>query len=101
MSDIFEDLYDESEALASVDTGTGKQLSQLVRKLRAVEKEISDAEDHIKAMKQEKHKLSVENIPALMDEMGVERLDVDGSVVERKMIVAASIPAANKEAVHP
>jgi|TARA_B100000497_G_C7654786_1_gene394094 hypothetical protein len=98
MSDIFEDLYDESEALASVDTGTGKQLSQLVRKLRAVEKEISDAEDHIKAMKQEKHKLSVENIPALMDEMGVERLDVDGSVVERKMIVAASIPAANKEA---
>jgi len=98
MSDIFEDLYDESEALASVDTGTGKKLSQLVRKLRAVEKEISDAEDHIKAMKQEKHKLSVENIPALMDEMGVERLDVDGSVVERKMIVAASIPAANKEA---
>ena len=97
MSDIFEDLYDESEALASVDTGTGKQLSQLVRKLRAVEKEISDAEDHIKAMKQEKHKLSVENIPALMDEMGVERLDVDGMTVERKMIVAASIPVANKD----
>ncbi len=98
MTDIFEDLYDESDALSSVDTGTGKQLSQLVRKLRDVEQEISDAEDHIKAMKQEKHKLSVENIPALMDEMGVERLDVDGSIVERKMIVAASIPAANKEA---
>jgi hypothetical protein len=33
-----------------------------------------------------------------MDEMGVERLDVDGSVVERKMIVSASIPVANKDA---
>jgi hypothetical protein len=32
-----------------------------------------------------------------MDEMGVERLDVDGMTVERKMIVAASIPAANKD----
>jgi hypothetical protein len=32
-----------------------------------------------------------------MDEMGVERLDVDGMSVERKMIVAASIPVANRE----
>mgnify|MGYP000252711388 CR=1 FL=1 len=32
-----------------------------------------------------------------MDEMGVERLDVDGVTVERKMIVAASIPVANKD----
>jgi hypothetical protein len=29
--------------------------------------------------------------------MGVERLDVDGMTVERKMIVAASIPVANRE----
>ena len=35
MSDIFEDLYDEDEALSSVDTGTGKQLSQLVRTPRS------------------------------------------------------------------
>ena len=32
-----------------------------------------------------------------MDEMGVERLDVDGVTVERKMIVSASIPAARKD----
>ena len=98
MSDIFEDLYDEEEALSSVTTGTGKQLSELVRSLREVEAKISEAEDYIKTLKQEKHKLSVENIPSLMDEMGVERLDVDGSVVERKMIVSASIPVANKDA---
>jgi|TARA_R110002096_G_scaffold153936_4_gene317977 hypothetical protein len=95
--DIFEDIFDESEALTNVNTGTGKQLSQLVRSLRTVEKDIEDAETHLKSLKQEKHKLSVENIPALMDEMGVERLDVDGMTVERKMIVAASIPVANKE----
>ena len=97
MSDIFEDIFDEADAVSRVDTGTGKQLSQLVRNLRTVEQDIEDAETHLKTLKQEKHKLSVENIPALMDEMGVERLDVDGMTVERKMIVAASIPVANKE----
>jgi regulator of replication initiation timing len=97
MNDIFEDLFDESTALSSVDTGTGKQLSQLVRSLRNVEQQIEDAENHIKSLKQEKHRLSVENIPALMDEMGVERLDVDGLTVERKMIVSASIPKDRKD----
>ena len=36
--DIFEDLIDEGDKFASVDTGTGKQLSDLVRKL--IEQEI-------------------------------------------------------------
>ena len=97
MSDIFEDMFDEADAVSRVDTGTGKQLSQLVRDLRSIESSIEDAETRLKILKQAKHKLSVENIPALMDEMGVERLDVDGMTVERRMIVAASIPAANKE----
>ena len=97
MSDIFEDMFDEADAVSRVDTGTGKQLSQLVRDLRSIESSIEDAETRLKILKQAKHKLSVENIPALMDEMGVERLDVDGMTVERRMIVAASIPVANKD----
>ena len=82
MTDIFEDIFDEADAVSQIDTGTGKQLSQLVRSLRNVEQQIDDAEQHLKSLKQEKHKLSVENIPALMDEMGVERLDVDGMSVD-------------------
>jgi hypothetical protein len=56
-----------------------------------------DAEAHLKALKAEKHKLSVEQIPSLMDGMGVERLDVDGLTVQRKMMVHASIPVARRE----
>lgn len=97
MSDIFDDIFDEGDALANVDTGTGKQLSQLVRALRGVEQQIEDAENHLKLLKQDKHRMSVETIPQLMDEMGVERLDVDGVTVERKMIVSASIPADRKD----
>ena len=97
LMDIFEDLIDEGDKFASVDTGTGKQLSDLVRKLRSVEEDIEDAEQNLKALKAEKHRLSVENIPGLMDEMGVDRLDVDGVSVSRKMIVHASIPQDRKE----
>ena len=97
MMDIFEDIFDEAGALGSVDASTGKTLSDLVRKLRAVEDNISDTEQHLKALKAEKQKLSVENIPALMDEMGVERLDVDGVTVSRKMMVHASIPKDRKD----
>ena len=95
--DIFEDYFDEGEALSKVDTGTGKQLSDLVRKLRKVEDQIADAEQYLKTIKAEKHKLSTENIPALMDEMGMDRVDVDGLTVTRKMIVSASIPQDRKE----
>ena len=97
MDDIFEDYFDEGKALSKVDTGTGKQLSDLVRKLRKVEDQIADAEQYLKAVKNEKHKLSTENIPALMDEMGMDRVDVDGLTVTRKMIVHASIPSERKE----
>lgn len=97
MSDLFEDYFDDGEALTKVDSGTGKQLSDLVRSLRNIEKQIEDAETHMKSLKAEKHKLSIENIPALMDEMGMERIDVDGLTVERKMMVHASIPQDRKE----
>ena len=97
MEDIFDDMFDEGAALANVSTGTGRQLSDLVRKLRNVENQIEDAEQHLKALKAEKHTLSVENIPALMDEMGVDRLDVDGVTVTRKMMVHASIPVDRRE----
>ena len=46
MTDIFDDIFDEGDALANVDSGTGKQLSDLVRSLRNVEQQIEDAADH-------------------------------------------------------
>jgi hypothetical protein len=97
MSDIFEDIFDEGDALSQVSTETGQQLSSLVRELRNVEDQITEAEEHVKELKQQQKSLSFETIPAVMDEMGVERVDVDGLTVSRKMIVHASIPLDRKE----
>ena len=48
MTDIFDDMFDETEALVNIDNLTGKQLSDLVRALRNVEKQIEDAETAIR-----------------------------------------------------
>lgn len=96
MTDLFEDMFDDVAALKDVDVTGGKTLSDLVRKLRSVEQDIADTEAHLKSLKTEKHKLSTESIPSLMDEMGLDRLDVDGVTVSRKLLVHASIPADRK-----
>ncbi len=95
--DIFDDIFDEAEALQSVDDTTTAQLSGHVRKMRSLEDEIADAETHIKSLKQQKHALATEIIPGLMDQMGVERLDVDGVSVARKNVVHAHISADRKD----
>lgn len=93
MAEFYEEMFDAAESLESVDTDTTKSLSNLVKQLQEVNSNIEEAEAHLKKLKQEKHQLSVESIPALMDEMGVDRLDVDGVSVQLGSFVSASIPA--------
>jgi hypothetical protein len=95
--ELFEDMFEAADALETVDTEVGKNLSSLVRNLRAVEQQIFEAEQHLKTLKREKERLEIEAIPGLMSEMGVERVDVDGATVSVKMKVHASIPVARRE----
>lgn len=97
MSDIFDDIFSESDALAKVGTAEARNLSDMVRVLRSVDKAIEQHEADLKTLKQERQKLTLELIPGVMDEMGVDRIDVDGVTVMRKLIVSASIPEARKE----
>jgi len=97
MSDIFDDIFSESDALAKVGTAEARNLSDMVRELRSVDKAIEQRESELKTLKQERQKLTIELIPGVMDEMGVDRIDVDGVTVMRKLIVSASIPEARKE----
>ena len=53
MNDILEDMFDESEALDSINTETTKNLSGLVRQLRVVEQEVEEAETLLKTLKSE------------------------------------------------
>ena len=100
MTDFFEEMLDAADALTEVDTGTTKSLSNLVRQVEELNKELDIAESHLKKLKQEKHKLQTDAIPALMDEMGVDRLDVGDVSVTLKPFVSASIPQDRRAEAH-
>ena len=97
--DIFddEDKSFDASTWEGVQAENGKQLSGLVRQLNNIQQQIEDAEQHLKALKQDKQRISFEQIPMLMDEMGIERIDVDGLIVKLKPFVTASIPADQKQ----
>jgi len=97
MNEFFEEMLDAADELSSVDKDSTKALSGLVRQLENVVKDMDEAELHLKKLKQEKHRLSTEAIPALMSEMDVTRLDVGDVTVSLKPFVSASIPADRKQ----
>lgn len=97
VTDIYDDIFSEADALSNVGTQETKNLSDLVRTLRAVDSDIEKTEQALKGLKQERQKLTTELIPGVMDEMGVDRLDVDGVTVTRKLIVSASISDEKRE----
>ena len=96
---IFEDdvMFADADTLTDVSASGGKQLSNLVRQLNSLMVQIDDAEAHLKSLKEEKRKVEFDQIPMLMDEMGIERVDVDGATVELKPFVQASIPVDRRE----
>ena len=83
-----EEMFADADTLEGVDVESGKQLAGLVRQFNTVQQQIDDAEQHIKALKEEKQRIAFEQIPMLMDEMGMERIDVDGAIVKLKSFVS-------------
>ena len=97
MEAIFDDIFDTSQALAGVDAEVGKSLSQLVKQVTQHDKKIDDWEGQIKILKDQRKRITHDRIPGLMDEMGVEKIEVEGASVSCKPVVHASIPVPRKE----
>ena len=94
--EIFEEMFDDT-TLDKVQEGDMKNLSSLVKDLNQITLNINEKEEELKALKLQKHKMSTEPIPAMMDEMGVQRLDVENLSVTLKPLINASIPQTRRE----
>ena len=92
-----DELFIDKEAFADVSDEKGKSLSNSIKRLGNIIDEIDTAEKHLKALKTEKRRLEFEAIPEVMDEMGVERVDVGDATVSLKSFVSASIPVDRRE----
>jgi hypothetical protein len=93
---IFDEMFDDT-TLDKVQKGDMKTLSSLVKDLDQLTTDINEKEEELKSLKLQKHKMSTEQIPAMMDEMGVQRLDVENLSVSLKPLINASIPPTRRD----
>ena len=94
--EIFDEMFDDT-TLDKVQQGDMKTLSSLVKDLDQLTIEINKKEEELKSLKLQKHLMSTEQIPTMMDEMGVQRLDVENLSVSLKPLINASIPPTRRE----
>ena len=81
MSDVFS-LFDEevdASKFDKVNDEKGKTLSDLIRQSMKIDEEIAQAEQYLKDLKFKKRKVNEEDIPSLMQEMGMDSVTVDGN----------------------
>tara|TARA_R100000455_G_C6271617_1_gene127948 strand:+ start:1824 stop:2393 length:570 start_codon:yes stop_codon:yes gene_type:complete len=83
-----------------VSTEGVSDLSTLVRRKLQIDKDIEDAEQHLKNLKFQATKISTEDIPALMQKMGANKLGVDDHEVKIVPFVHARISEENKDKAH-
>src|SRR5210317_421196 len=99
MSDVFALLQEEVDAskFDNVDKAGASDLSNLIRRSIQVDKDIEEAEQHLKDLKFKKRKINEEDIPMLMEEMGMDSVEVDGYKVKVRAFVHARIADDRKE----
>jgi len=102
MSDVFS-LIDESveaDKFDKIDETKGSRLSSLVKQSLDMDQQIADTEKFLKDLKFKKRKINEEDIPALMQEMDIESVTVDGNKVSLRQFVHARIPEERRESAY-
>ena len=100
MSDVFslfEDEVADPQAFAKVSQDETKTLSSLVRRSIELQNEIDSTERYLKDLQHKKRNVDEEDIPSLMQTLGVESLTVDGNKVSVDKYVSARIPEPRKD----
>ena len=93
---LFEDEAVDANAFDTVKEESAQTLSSLIRQSLDYVTGIEEAEKLIKNLKALKKVIDEEKIPALMVDMGVESLTVDGNKVSIERMIQASILSDNK-----
>lgn len=90
-----------SNSVEKVDQTGLQTVASLARSIREKEEQIDDLETQLKAAKQSLLKLTDEDLPALLAEMGMTGFKLeDGSMVEVKQTYGASIRVADRPAAY-
>ena len=97
LSEMASDSGENPDKLDTLDTGKLDGVSRLANEAVNLEREISDAEQLLKGKKQALIKITDEQLPEALEEMGLQSFTMtDGAEISVKPIYAASIPVGRK-----
>ena len=88
---LFEKEKVDADKFDNVDKEGASKLSNFIRQSIQIQKDIEDAEQHLKDLKFKKRKVNEEDIPMLMEEMGMDSITVEGHKVTIRPFVHARI----------
>ena len=98
LSEMASDSGEAPDKLDTLDTRKLDGVSRLAAEAANLEKEISAAEQLLKDKKQALHKITDEQLPEALEEMGLQKFTLtDGAEISVKPIYAASIPRDRKD----
>jgi len=102
MTDLTSLMEEEnSQSVENVDQADLSSVAGIARSIREKEELISDLEQTLKSEKKSLMKLTDEELPALLQEVGINKFELDdGSTVEVKQTYGASILVANRETAY-
>ena len=98
LSEMSQDSEDTPDKLDTLNSGKLDGVSRLAQEAALLEQEIAQYEQFVKEKKQALYKITDEQLPEALEEMGLQKFTLtDGAEISVKPIYAASIPKERKE----
>ena len=98
LSEMASDSGDTSDKLDGLSSSKLDGVSRLAQEAALLEKEIAQYEQFAKEKKQALHKITDEQLPEALEEMGLQKFTLtDGAEISVKPIYSASIPKDRKD----
>ena len=95
LDEMAEDSAIESKKSLSTDNAGLKTIAELAEKIQSQEQQIANTEEDLKKQKEELRKLQNEELPMLMQEIGIKKFELeDGSSVNVKEIIKNTVTTA-------
>lgn len=90
--DLWSTIAADADAFDDVTTETGQELSGLIKTAQSIDKEVKLAEDVLKEAKRKRERYLYDLIPAKMQEMGLDKVEVNGNKVSLSTYVSGTMP---------
>ena len=98
ISEMSRDSGDKSDKIDTLDSDKLDGVARLAQEAAILEKEIAEFEQFAKEKKQALHKITDEQLPEALEEMGLQKFTLtDGAEISVKPIYSASIPKDRKD----